>query len=1213
MCDPTLKKTERAPLRRARSRRFMGFLAADPLRGERDGTARAHVRQRVLVLLFGAAFALCLSTGGLSLSGVDTAAAAGAPVSCPNSNPIVNENNCMGPGTTAWQITNDTGNEGGSGPVGFAVQPSYNLGQSIQLKIGSYDQKAVNLSVYRMGYYGGTGGRLIYTSNNVAVTNYANCDPMNATTGEVDCDNWDVDATIPGSVIPISGVYIVKLVDTSNGDQSQILFVVRSDSSNSPVLLKIPTATYEAYNSWGGKSLYDALSSGTDLVPGHPRAHAVSFERPMGNESNEPNWFFHDEFALIYWMEEQGYNISYTDSTEIAENPSSLLNHKVIVVGGHDEYWSGGEMAAFKAAIAAGVNVASFSANTSYWKVEYEDNFQTVTEYKTIGDGSLGVNDPGPDGPTTTFRDPGAPAGAPNAPAGGRVGPNDPENSLWGELYVGDNDNVSYPLVVPPSDGKGDYAGNPIWRNTGINPSTGATIGTNLVGWEWDAVPNAASPLYSADLGVQPSGVKQLTQTPLSDVGLYEFLQDNGYTYATSPPPGQPSDSESVMYTAPSGATVFSAGTIQWPWALGPYWIPQQGAGDTYFQAAQNTESPILEQATYNILSDMGVQPDTPVGVTTGSGTTTTPVTTTPTTTTPAKTTTTPTTTTGTGGSPSGGSVTTPYAKAILGTPGLIDYWRLGDPVGSSSFASAFGGVNAPLSGKVTLGGGGAISQDSDTSAAFDGSTASASAALNLSGDSVVTVQFWLKWTAYANGDQLALEFTPNFNNNSGGFLVDPNASTGPSSNANFGVAIGQGASRNTIYFARPSAGQWHQYTFVLNSTAPAATQVTPYVDGQPVPFTQTAAGTGAGNFANSTLYWMSRDGSALFGAGSMQDLSIYKNAVPASTILQDYEIATGTGGSTPTGPTGPTTTPTSTTPVKTTPVKTTPVKTTPVKTTPTKTTPVTTTPVKTTPVVTTPTTTTPGSGGSTSGSLTTPYAKAVLGNPGLIDYWRLGDPVGATAFASAFGGIKAPVAGGVTLGGAGAIAQDGNTSALFNGSSGSASAPLNLSGDSVLTVQFWMKWQTYGNDDRLALEFTPNFNNNNGGFLIDPDASNGPSSNAGFGVAIGEGSSRNTIYFARPSAGQWHQYTFVFNAKASAGTVVTPYVDGAPVGFTQTMSGTGAGNFANSTLYWMSRDGNSLFGAGSMQDLAIYNQALSAATIQNDYQIGTNTTPSGG
>jgi hypothetical protein len=149
-----------------------------------------------------------------------------------------------------------------------------------------------------------------------------------------------------------------------------------------------------------------------------------------------------------------------------------------------------------------------------------------------------------------------------------------------------------------------------------------------------------------------------------------------------------------------------------------------------------------------------------------------------------------------------------------------------------------------------------------------------------------VTVEFWLKWNGYANNDSLAMEFTPNFNENSGGFLVDPNASQ---FGGTFGVAIGPPGDRNSIYFQRPSAGVWHHYAFVLNSAAPASSEITPYVDGVPVSYQQEGAEIAQGPFASSTLYLMSRDSSSLFGAGELQYLAIYDKSLSAATIFQHY------------------------------------------------------------------------------------------------------------------------------------------------------------------------------------------------------------------------------------------------------------------------------------------------------------------------------------
>ena len=70
---------------------------------------------------------------------------------------------------------------------------------------------------------------------------------------------------------------------------------------------------------------------------------------------------------------------------------------------------------------------------------------------------------------------------------------------------------------------------------------------------------------------------------------------------------------------------------------------------------------------------------------------------------------------------------------------------------------------------------------------------------------------------------------------------------------------------RNNVFFERPSSGQWHHYAIVLDTTAPAAQQIVPYVDGKTVAYTKTAEGTGAGAFANSTLNFMSRAAQQLF------------------------------------------------------------------------------------------------------------------------------------------------------------------------------------------------------------------------------------------------------------------------------------------------------------------------------------------------------------
>ncbi|HEU4736219.1 MAG TPA: N,N-dimethylformamidase beta subunit family domain-containing protein, partial [Solirubrobacterales bacterium] len=213
-----------------------------------------------------------------------------AEVSCPNPNPVVNENQCK-TGTTSWRTEEDGPNLGG-----FTTQTSVNLGESVTLKIGRNGPvsptRTVNIAVYRMGYYQGLGGRLVNSASNVAINNDWTCEKMDAVTGKVSCANWNPTYTIPGGAFPASGVYLAKLT-ASTGEQTQVVFTVRDDKRlpKAKVLFVLPIATYAAYNTFGGKSLYYGYE-GENTVSGTSRAVKVSFDRPFNRAGGYHDWFF---------------------------------------------------------------------------------------------------------------------------------------------------------------------------------------------------------------------------------------------------------------------------------------------------------------------------------------------------------------------------------------------------------------------------------------------------------------------------------------------------------------------------------------------------------------------------------------------------------------------------------------------------------------------------------------------------------------------------------------------------------------------------------------------------------------------------------------------------------------------------------------------------------------------------------------------------------
>src|SRR5262249_53366886 len=153
--------------------------------------------------------------------------------------------------------------------------------------------------------------------------------------------------TIPSSWV--SGIYAARL-NGSNGTQSLVYFVVRDDGGHEAILVKSSVNTAEAYNVWGGTSMYQNTTNGS----GYKYAHAVkgSFDRPFEPTTSEGmgqyiNW----EYAFVQWVESQGYDVAYETDVDADSSAPSVTNHKAVVAVGHDEYWTAGERNAFQTAV----------------------------------------------------------------------------------------------------------------------------------------------------------------------------------------------------------------------------------------------------------------------------------------------------------------------------------------------------------------------------------------------------------------------------------------------------------------------------------------------------------------------------------------------------------------------------------------------------------------------------------------------------------------------------------------------------------------------------------------------------------------------------------------------------------------------------------------------------------------------------------------------
>ena len=134
-------------------------------------------------------------------------------------------------------------------------------------------------------------------------------------------------------------------------------------------------STWQAYNNWGGKSLYPHNSTG-------PQAKKVSFDRPYSIEDGAGDYLFRWEYNMVRFLEREGYDVTYVTSIDTHANPATLLRAKAFLSVGHDEYWTWEMRANVEAARDRGIDLAFFSANVCYWQARLEDGNRTLVSYK---------------------------------------------------------------------------------------------------------------------------------------------------------------------------------------------------------------------------------------------------------------------------------------------------------------------------------------------------------------------------------------------------------------------------------------------------------------------------------------------------------------------------------------------------------------------------------------------------------------------------------------------------------------------------------------------------------------------------------------------------------------------------------------------------------------------------------------------------------------
>ena len=304
------------------------------------------------------------------------ASAQGNPCTAPVTNEVACENTKAGNPESEWGLTNTTGDES---LQGFATSMSVNRGSAISFKIDT-TAPGYTIDIYRIGYYNGDGARRVVTGlAHSAPQNQPNCQTT-AATGLIDCGNWAVSATWNVPTTMVSGLYIANLTRTDDGGSSHITFVVRNDTSSSDVTVQTSDTTWQAYNTYGGNSLYRCEVACPNVNPdGYMAALAVSYNRPFQTAS-VPSWWTSAEYPMIRFLEANGYNLNYVSGVDVHARGNLLQGKKVFLAAGHDEYWSASQRNSVKAARDSGTSLAFFTGNEVFWKTRWADSTLGTTD-----------------------------------------------------------------------------------------------------------------------------------------------------------------------------------------------------------------------------------------------------------------------------------------------------------------------------------------------------------------------------------------------------------------------------------------------------------------------------------------------------------------------------------------------------------------------------------------------------------------------------------------------------------------------------------------------------------------------------------------------------------------------------------------------------------------------------------------------------------------
>ncbi len=378
---------------------------------------------------------------------------------------------------------------------------------------------------------------------------------------------WETSALIPGSVTTSwpSGYYLARLepawVSSTQFDNSGefIPFILKpATPSVGKILVQLPTNTWLAYNDRLGRSYYTT-----------PRTFEASFHRPPRHywawiNGAAPSTVADVEGYYLRWLDQNGYNYDVVGNGDLEDDTIlNVSNYRLLIVLGHDEYWTHGMKDTVQNFVDSGGNVLLFASGAVYYQARYEDNGDTLTCYKLTDYASQ--HDPlwNVDNSRVTTRFTWPPVDLPEAALIGL-------SYNYGGIYAGGSAIGGYRVY---------YTDDWVFANTGLHNGNligqFSSIADDILAQETDATYYG----WSGGLPV-PTNI-DITRTPAN----FKIL---GIHVADSLPLAMMG-----YYTNDQGATVFNAGT--WDWWKGLF-----------------LNDPAIVQITHNVLARLtqgSVQP----------------------------------------------------------------------------------------------------------------------------------------------------------------------------------------------------------------------------------------------------------------------------------------------------------------------------------------------------------------------------------------------------------------------------------------------------------------------------------------------------------------------------------------------------------------------------------------------------------------------------